>query len=318
MQNLAVVFPGQGSQFPGMLDAWLSVDSYVGTLIEQGSDCLGYDMGKLIRGEMNDQLNLTRYTQPALLLTSFAIWSVLNARTNCQVKLMAGHSLGEYTALLCAGTLSFEQALKLVAKRGEFMQSCVAEGEGGMAVAIGLENATVDIICSDMQTHQQRISPANYNAIGQVVVAGESNAINDFIDKAKSAGAKMAKRLPVSVPSHCMMMAPAADALHAYLESINLIAPLVTVLNNVDSKPHHGATHMREKLCQQLIAPVQWVNIINTFSDMGVTDVLEIGPGRVLTGLCKRINQSMQGWTLDSPDKLESIIALIEKGGEND
>ncbi len=313
MRKVAVVFPGQGSQFPGMLDAWKSFDPYVDELIVQASDTLGYDMDALIKENDGDKLNQTQYTQPAILLASFAIWSVLNSKTHCHVELMAGHSLGEYTALLCAGALSFEQALQLVSKRGQYMQECVQGVEGGMVAIIGLEDAAVEIICSEMQTQQLLVSPANYNAIGQVVVAGDAHALNDLMDRAVAAGAKIAKKLSVSVPSHCMMMTDAVDQLKQALEEITLSTPTVPVLSNVDLEPHRNPTQTREKLCQQLIAPVQWVKTIQALASEGVTDHIEIGPGRVLTGLCKRINQSLNLHTLDEPASIDALITLMEE-----
>ena len=193
------------------------------------------------------------------------------------------------------------------------MQQSVTHGQGGMAVIIGLEDATVEFICSEMQTEHQLVSPANYNAIGQVVVAGEIRALNRLIDKTKEAGAKIAKILPVSVPSHCMMMTPAADALLHILQDVNLTMPTVPVLSNVDATVHLNPTLAQEKLCQQLIAPVQWVRSIQAMAKHGITDHLEIGPGRVLTGLCKRTNRDIHLHCLDAPEALDSIITLMQE-----
>jgi [acyl-carrier-protein] S-malonyltransferase len=311
MGKIAVVFPGQGSQLPNMLEAWEQDDAYVGELIDEASDILHYDMRALLTDDPKEQLNQTRYTQPAILTCSYAIWSVLNKRVNCSVELMAGHSLGEYTALLCAGTLSFEQALLLVSKRGAFMQECVPEDRGGMVVVIGLNNDTIESICTDIELAGGVIAPANYNAIGQVVVAGDNSSLDTFIQDTKNAGAKMVKRLPVSVPSHCVLLTDAAEKLRDYLADVTLAKPAVAVLSNVDARHHGDPNQIKEKLCQQMVAPVQWVTCIKTMVADGITDHLEIGPNKVLTGLCKRTEPSVLTHTLYMPDQLDIIDELM-------
>jgi [acyl-carrier-protein] S-malonyltransferase len=311
MNKIAVVFPGQGSQLPNMLKEWEQFDPYASEIVDRASDILHYNMREILTDDPDQKLHQTQYTQPAILTCSYAIWSLLNKHTNCRVDVMAGHSLGEYTALLCGGAITFEHALKLVAERGKLMQASVPEGKGGMVAIIGLDNAIIDDICADIAQSGAVIAPANYNAIGQTVVAGEIDALHPLIEAAKSAGAKLAKLLPVSVPSHCMMLADAADQLKQYLADVPMETPKLSVLSNVNAAPHQTPDTIKEQLCQQMIMPVQWVNTIQYMVADGIKHHLEIGPNKVLTGLCKRIDSNLQLSTLQTPDQLDLVCTIM-------
>lgn len=282
--KLAFVFPGQGSQSVGMLDNFISVNSdIVAAACAEASDILGYDMARLIALDPNQQLDKTEFTQPALLTAGVIAWRIWHDENEERPSILAGHSLGEYTALVCAEAITFAEGLRLVAKRGALMQQAVAPGVGAMAAILGLGFEQVCQICdTDVQA-------ANINAPGQIVIAGTAEAVAVAIEKAKIAGAKRAILLPVSVPSHCELMRPAAEQFAADLALVNWCKPKITVLHNFDVQPHDSATNICEVLQKQLYSPVRWIETIEYFMHHGVTEIIECGPGKVLTGLNKRI-----------------------------
>jgi [acyl-carrier-protein] S-malonyltransferase len=292
--HLAIVFPGQGSQSLGMLaDISLEFKEVQETFTE-ASDTLGYDLWKLVQHGPAQELDATVHTQPALLSASYAIWRILQTRNFDLPALLAGHSLGEYTALVCSNALSFADGVKLVAARGQYMQEALAPGLGGMAALIGLDEAAVNAICAQAKQAEEVLSPANFNSLGQIVIAGHKAAVDRALVLAKQEGAKLAVLIPVSVPSHCELMQPAALRLAALLESIPLQLPSIPVISNVDVKTYDSIEAIRQGLVRQLSLPVQWVKTIQQFSNHGITHIIECGPGKVLSGLIKRIDKNLQ------------------------
>ncbi len=283
---LGIVFPGQGSQSVGMLSDLALRFSDIEKTYRDASDVLGYDLWELVRLGPEDKLNQTMHTQPALLAGGYAVWRILQVP---QPAVLAGHSLGEYTALVCAGALSFQDAVRLVAARGLYMQEAVPEGVGAMAAIIGLEDDKVKKICEQAALDHEVLSPANFNSPGQVVIAGHETAVARAMTLMKEAGARMVKQLPVSVPSHCELMKPAAARLEKILETIAIEVPRIPVLNNVDADFYQSATSIRDGLVRQLYKPIRWVDLVRRLTADGVTEILECGPGKVLTGLNKRI-----------------------------
>jgi [acyl-carrier-protein] S-malonyltransferase len=287
MNELALVFPGQGSQSKGMLDSYITENSALAREISaEASDILGYDIAKLI-AEDEQKLNQTEFTQPALLTAGVIAWKIWQAEGHAVPKLLAGHSLGEYTALVCAKALSFAEGLKLVAKRGALMQQAVAPGAGAMAAILGLELAQVTAICAAVT--EGTVQAANINAPGQIVIAGTTQGVELAITRAKDLGAKRAIMLPVSVPSHCVLMQPAAQELMQDLAAVKWQKPLIPVIHNFDVASHDDADSIMQALAKQLYSPVRWVETIEYFVQHGITEVVECGPGKVLTGLNKRI-----------------------------
>ncbi|MGE1069117.1 ACP S-malonyltransferase [Pantoea agglomerans] len=292
MTQFAFVFPGQGSQTVGMLTELAATYPLVEETFREASDALGYDLWQLVSQGPAEELNKTWQTQPALLAASVAIYRVWQQQGGEQPALMAGHSLGEYSALVCAGVLNFADAVKLVELRGKLMQEAVPEGTGAMQAIIGLDDAAIRKACEE-SAQGQVVSPVNFNSPGQVVIAGNKEAVERAGAACKAAGAKRALPLPVSVPSHCALMKPAADKLAVALESITFNAPAVPVINNVDVKAETDAAAIRHALVRQLYSPVRWTESVEAMAAKGVTQLLEMGPGKVLTGLTKRIVDSL-------------------------
>ncbi|MDN5862223.1 MAG: ACP S-malonyltransferase [Salinisphaera sp.] len=304
-----MLFPGQGSQSLGMLSALAADHAQVDDSFGQASEVLGYDLGALVREGPIEQLNRTEYTQPALLAAGIAVWRIWQSRGGAQPVALAGHSLGEYTALVAAGALAFEDGLRLTRLRGQFMQAAVAAGEGAMAALMGLDDDAVAQVC-EQASEGATVTPANYNAPGQVVIAGEIDAVERAMDLAKQAGAKMAKRLAVSVPSHCSLMGPAAQRLQAELSQVPLQTPQIPVRHNVDATARDDAEAIRKALTDQLQRPVWWARTIQALHDDGVETMLECGPGKVLTGLCKRIDKRIQAIALQDEKGLVAGLAI--------
>lgn len=311
---LGFVFPGQGSQSIGMLADIADQFSEVLQTFADASDILGYDLWRLVQEGPVEELDKTVHTQPALLAASYAIWRILSARHFMKPMMLAGHSLGEYTALVCTNALSFHDAIKLVAARGQFMQEAVSKEEGAMAALIGLDEASVAAICKQAITHAHDVlAPANFNSIGQIVIAGHKKPVEKAILLAKEQGAKLAIFIPVSVPSHCKLMEPAARRLATLLESIPLQTPTIPIVNNVDVAIYDSASSIRNGLTRQLYLPVRWVETIEYFVKAGVTKIIECGPGKVLTGLNKRIDKNLK--LLNSSD-LVSLEQLLKMESE--
>ncbi|MBE5680661.1 ACP S-malonyltransferase [Pantoea agglomerans] len=307
MTQFAFVFPGQGSQTVGMLTELAATYPLVEETFREASDALGYDLWQLVSQGPAEELNKTWQTQPALLAASVAVYRVWQQQGGEQPALMAGHSLGEYSALVCAGVLNFADAVKLVELRGKLMQEAVPEGTGAMQAIIGLDDAAIRKACEE-SAQGQVVSPVNFNSPGQVVIAGNKEAVERAGAACKAAGAKRALPLPVSVPSHCALMKPAADKLAVALESITFNAPAVPVINNVDVKAETDAAAIRHALVRQLYSPVRWTESVEAMAAQGVTQLLEMGPGKVLTGLTKRIVDSLTAAAVNDTASLTAAL----------
>lgn len=305
--SLAFVFPGQGSQSVGMLGDLATAEPLVEQTFADASDVLGYDVWALVQNGPDESLNSTERTQPALLTAGVAVWRVWQANSGQQPAFMAGHSLGEYTALVCAGALEFSDAIDLVARRGEFMQQAVPDGEGAMAAIIGLDDQLVCKACRESENGDV-VEAVNFNAPGQVVIAGSRSAVDRAAEHAKQSGAKRVIPLPVSVPSHCALMKPAAEKLARLMESIEFQAPRIPVIHNVDVASHDEPNDIRRVLADQLHHPVRWVETIQAMNGMGVDAIIECGPGKVLAGLNRRIDRSMQALPVFDPNSLEKAL----------
>lgn len=305
---LAIVFPGQGSQSVGMLAELAAEHSQVIDTFEQASDVLGYDLWQLVQDGPADELNETDKTQPAMLAAGVAVWRLWQAGGGAEPALMAGHSLGEYTALVCAGALDYQDAVSLVAERGRCMQSAVPVGTGAMAALLGLDDAAVLAVC-EQAAEGEVVSAVNFNSPGQVVIAGQTEAVQRAMALAKESGAKRAVQLPVSVPSHCALMQPAAEAFASHLDAASITTPSIRVMQNVDALLHDDPGRIRENLNKQLYSPVQWVRSVQAMHEQGVTRIVEAGPGKVLTGLCKRIDKSI---TAAAVFDQESLVAALQ------
>jgi len=307
--QLAIVFPGQGSQTVGMLADISNLYPQIQETFAEASDALDYDLWKLVQNGPAAELDKTVHTQPALLAASYAIWRIIQSSTPVSPAILAGHSLGEYTALVCANALAFQDAIKLVAARGQYMQEAVAPGVGAMAALIGLDEDTVNKICQQARTSSDEVlSPANFNSLGQIVVAGHKAAVDRAVILAKEQGARLAMLIPVSVPSHCELMQPAARRLAELLASTAIQAPQIPVINNVDVKLYEDANSIRDGLVRQLYMPVQWVGTIQYFITAGITQIIECGPGKVLSGLIKRIDKNLQLITTSDAASVEALL----------
>jgi len=295
----ALLFPGQGSQSVGMLAQVANLHPEIKATFDEASQVLNYDLWELISVDPENKINQTEYTQPALLAAGVSLWRVCQKTyPDLNIAALAGHSLGEYTALVCAQSLQYKTAIDLVAKRGAYMQQACPADEGAMAAIIGLDDAVVESLCSE-HAEGEIVSPANYNSVGQVVIAGDKQAVFRVVDAAKPAGAKLAKILPVSAPSHCLLMKSAADELTELLNNTAFLSPKIMVIHNVDAKAYQHPDQIRQALAKQLYNPVLWVDTIKKIQSMGVTHCYECGPGNVLTGLTKRITKAIAGEPLE-------------------
>lgn len=302
----ALFFPGQGSQSVGMLGELADEFGIIKETFAQASDALGYDVWELVQQDPNNQLNETQFTQPALLTASVALYRVAKDKGLGDDLVMAGHSLGEYSALVCAGAIDFKDAVKLVEARGKFMQEAVADGEGAMAAVIGLDDDVIKQICEE-QAQGEVVTPVNYNSPGQVVIAGHASAVSRAGEALKEAGAKRVLPLPVSVPSHCALMKPAAEKLKQELENITVKSPVIDVINNVDVMVETDPAAIKDALVRQLYCPVRWTESVEKAANMSVEKAFEVGPGKVLTGLNKRITKSFNCSALNTAEALNSI-----------
>lgn len=307
--QIAIVFPGQGSQSVGMLAGLAENHPVVRETFDAASKVLGYDLWALTRNGPEAELGRTDRTQPAMLAADIAVWRVWRQCGGAQPAVMAGHSLGEYAALVAAEALSFERAVALVAERGRFMQEAVPAGEGAMAALLGLDDERVRQICAEA-AQGQVVSAVNFNSPGQVVIAGNAAAVERAIGLAREAGAKRALVLPVSVPSHCALMKPAAKRMRALLDETSIAAPLVPVLHNADVQAYSDAETIRDALVRQLYSPVRWVESVNAMSALHVRAVIELGPGKVLSGLNKRIERELAVACVQDEASLEEALAL--------
>lgn len=305
MSNFAIVFPGQGSQTVGMLAELGEQHEIVKATFAEASEALGYDLWALVQDGPAEDLNQTHRTQPALLASSVAIWRVWQEQGLAQPKLVAGHSLGEYSALVCAGVIDFKEAIKLVELRGQLMQEAVPAGVGAMYAIIGLDDESIAKACEEA-AQGEVVSPVNFNSPGQVVIAGNKAAVERAGALCKEAGAKRALPLPVSVPSHCALMKPAAEKLAVALEAIEFNAPSVPVINNVDVETETDPAKIKDALVRQLHSPVRWTESVEKMSEQGVEKLLELGPGKVLTGLTKRIVKTLSAAAVNDAASLEA------------
>ncbi|WP_145547027.1 ACP S-malonyltransferase [Yersinia intermedia] len=307
MSKFAMVFPGQGSQSLGMLADLAAQFPIVEATFSEASSVLGYSLWQLVQQGPVEELNKTWQTQPALLAASVAIWRVWQHQGGKLPTMMAGHSLGEYSALVCAGVIDFKQAITLVELRGKLMQEAVPVGTGAMYAIIGLDNESIAKACEE-SAQGQVVSPVNFNSPGQVVIAGNKEAVERAGVACKAAGAKRALPLPVSVPSHCALMKPAADKLAEALENIEFQAPLFPVVNNVDVKTEVSPDAIRSALVRQLYNPVRWTESVEFMAAEGIELLLEVGPGKVLTGLTKRIVDTLTAAPVNDVATLTSAL----------
>ena len=309
--KFAMVFPGQGSQSVGMLHDLATEFPIVHETFAQASSVLNYDLWKIVRHGPLEQLNQTEITQPALLTASVAIWRIWRNSGAPNPAVMVGHSLGEYSALVCSGVLKFTDAVKLVAERGRCMQRAVPEDIGAMAAIVGLSNDLVEQWCVEI-SKKHLVAPANYNAPGQLVIAGYAQAVDEVIELAKKAGAKIAKRLQVSVPSHCALMKNATEQFSHYLNSIEYQSPFIPVIHNACLGNYVWAKDIKQALLKQLECPVRWTETIELLvNQFHIKSALECGPGKVLTGLIKRINANVQCISMSHLDGLNEAVELM-------
>lgn len=306
-KRLAFVFPGQGSQAIGMVSALAEKYPDVKTSFDQASGILGYDLWELVQNGPEQELNITSKTQPALLAASISIWNLWQQKAGPEPAIMAGHSLGEYSALVCAGVLDFTDAIGLVADRGHYMQEAVPEGVGSMAAILGLDNKQIEDICASA-ARDQVVTAANYNATGQVVIAGHDEAVKRAVDLAKTAGARKSVLLPVSVPSHCALMEPAGRQFAARLEGISFHNGRLPVIHNVDVSIKTGPEEIKRALVEQLSRPVRWVETIEMMKKQGISKIVECGPGKVLCGLIKRIDRTIETLPVFDPESMETAL----------
>ncbi len=305
MSKFAIVFPGQGSQAIGMLSELAEQYDVVNQTFAEASDALGYDLWSLVQNGPVEDLNQTFRTQPALLAASVAIWRVWQQLGLEQPEVLAGHSLGEYSALVCAGVIDFKQAISLVELRGKAMQEAVPAGTGAMYAIIGLDDASIAKACEEA-AQGDVVSPVNFNSPGQVVIAGQKDAVERAGALCKEAGAKRALPLPVSVPSHCALMKPAAERLAEALAEIEFNAPQFPVINNVDVIAETDPEKIKDALVRQLYSPVRWTEGVEKMNELGVEKLLEMGPGKVLTGLTKRIVKTLDAAAVNDIASLEA------------
>lgn len=303
--SLGFIFPGQGSQKVGMLSAAAASYSIVEATFAEASDAVGYDMWELVQSGEQEQLNLTETTQPVLLTSSVALWRAWLEQGGLMPAAMAGHSLGEFSALVCAQALDFSAAVQLVKQRGAFMQTTVPVGEGAMAAIIGLDDEAINTICAEVAADSgQSVAAVNFNSPGQVVIAGHVTALEKAGAACKEAGAKRAMSLPVSAPFHTDLMRPAGEKLAEAIATIDIQTPIVPVIHNVNGKSETDPSKIRDLLVEQIYSPVQWVQCVQALAAAGAVRLVECGPGKVLSGLNRRIDKSLESFNIESPEAL--------------
>ncbi|AVR67337.1 MULTISPECIES: ACP S-malonyltransferase [Pseudomonas aeruginosa group] len=308
--SLAFVFPGQGSQSLGMLAELGAQQSLVRDTFAEASEALGYDLWALVQNGPEERLNQTDKTQPAILSVSIALWRLWLAEGGARPAFVAGHSLGEYSALVAAECIAFADAVRLVERRGQLMQQAVPAGQGGMAAILGLEDADVLAACAEA-AQGEVVSAVNFNAPGQVVIAGAAAAVERAIEACKARGAKRAVALPVSVPSHCELMRPAAEQFAASVEALQWQAPKIALVQNVSAAVPADLQALRRDLLAQLYSPVRWVESVQLLAEKGVTDLVECGPGKVLAGLNKRCAKGVNTHGLDGVEAFAATRAAL-------
>jgi [Acyl-carrier-protein] S-malonyltransferase (EC 2.3.1.39) len=310
-KTLAFLFPGQGSQSIGMLAELGERHAVVQKTFIEASAAMGEDLWALASDGPETLLNRTDHTQPIMLTAGVAVWRAWLEGGGVWPARMAGHSLGEYTALVCAGALGFAEAVALVRDRGRYMQAAVAEGEGGIAAVLGLDDDTIATVCAD-SAEGEVVEPVNFNAPGQVVIAGHAQAVERAIAAAKHAGAKRAMMLPMSVPAHCSLMAPAAEQLEQRLAKVEVSEPQVPIVHNVDVSTSGSPAAIKARLVDQVRSPVRWTECVRALAAEGITETIECGPGRVLAGLNRRIDRQLGAQAIDNPDRLAEALNSME------
>tara|TARA_R110000822_G_scaffold159476_19_gene299395 strand:- start:30098 stop:31033 length:936 start_codon:yes stop_codon:yes gene_type:complete len=308
--NLAFVFPGQGSQKIGMLAELSEQYSIVGETFTEASEVLGYDLWDLVQNGSQEEITLTERTQPLLLTASVAVWRVWLQEGGAQPSLMAGHSLGEWSALVCAGVVEFKDAVRLVRNRGAYMQEAVPAGEGAMAAIIGLDDELIKSICADA-CQGEEVAAVNFNSPGQVVIAGNAAAVDRAISGCKEAGAKRALPLPVSAPFHTNLMQPAAERLADEIMATEFSVPQTLVVHNVNAQTEDDPERIKQLMIKQICSPVLWVDCVNTLTANGIDTVVECGAGKVLSGLCKRIDRSLNTHATENTASLTASLSEI-------
>lgn len=308
--TLAFVFPGQGSQKIGILSELAEKYQTITDTFAEASEVLGYDLWDLVQNGTQEDITLTERTQPLLLTASVSVWRVWRQEGGVQPALMAGHSLGEWSALVCAGVVAFKDAVRLVRNRGAYMQEAVPKGEGAMAAIIGLNDEVIKSICADA-CQGEEVAAVNFNSPGQVVIAGNAIAVDRAIEGCKEAGAKRALPLPVSAPFHTNLMQPAADRLAAEIMATEFSAPQTLVVHNVHAQTESDPEKIKQLMIDQICSPVLWVDCVNTLASNGIDTVVECGAGKVLSGLCKRIDRSLGALATEDIASLEKSLAEV-------
>lgn len=309
--NLAFVFPGQGSQKIGLLAGLAESFGTVENTFSEASDVLGYDLWDLAQNGSQEDINLTERTQPLMLTASVALWRIWGEKGGAMPAYLSGHSLGEWSALVCAGVVDFSAAVKLVQQRGKFMQEAVPAGQGAMAAIIGLADEVILQACADA-AQGSVVAPVNYNSPGQVVIAGESAAVERAMVACKEAGAKRALPLPVSAPFHTSLMRPAAERLEEQIQATPFHAPQIPVVHNVTAGTESDPERIKALMVEQIYSPVRWVECVQTLSAQGVEIALECGPGKVLSGLNKRIDKDLTTLAIETPDELAAALESVQ------
>ena len=310
MPTTAFVFPGQGSQSVGMLNELAVSQPAILDLFTAASESVGYDVWELTQHGPEEKLNQTEHTQVAMLVADVAVYKILQQQ-GARPAMMAGHSLGEYAALVCADAISLPDAAALVQKRGQLMQETVPLGQGAMAAIVGLTDEEVQKLCMQVSTATSQAAPANYNAIGQVVIAGHTSAVEKAIKLADEMGARMAINIPVSVPCHCLLLTEAARRFADNLQSANFKVPTVPVISNVDLSVYQSVSQIKSLLREQLYRPVRWVETIQGMKKKGIEQIIECGPGKTLSGLIKRIDKSLHVINVNDPSSFEAAITQL-------
>jgi len=314
--TLAFVFPGQGSQAVGMSSNLAEHYNIVKHTYDEASEALGYNLWQMVCAGPDEELNKTQHTQPAMLSAGIAAWRVWRERGGPLPVVLAGHSLGEYTALVCADALEFPDAVRLVSDRARFMQAAVPPGEGAMAAILGLDDEAVIKLCEDA-AEGQVLAAVNFNSPGQVVIAGNSSAVDRAVAQAGDAGAKRAVKLPVSVPSHCSLMRAAAENMADRIMTVAINKPQIPVIHNVSVATENDPQAIRALLVQQIENPVRWVETVNKMAEQGVDSIIECGPGRVLAGLNKRITKAAKTLPVYDAETLESALETLSKTADD-
>jgi [acyl-carrier-protein] S-malonyltransferase len=310
MTNLAFVFPGQGSQKIGMLADLAEQNPIIEKTFSEASDVLGYDMWQLIQQGAQEDINLTQRTQPILLTCSVAIWRLWNEKQGALPSQMAGHSLGEWSALVCANVIDFADGLRIVEARGKYMQQAVPVGQGAMAAIIGLDDQAILDACTEARDLGV-VDAVNFNAPGQVVIAGSNDAVERAMEICKSAGAKRALPLPVSAPFHTSLMKPAADNLADMVNAVSFRAPEVPIMHNVHAKNEQDPEAIKALMLEQIYSPVKWVDCVKQLKESGINTIVECGPGKVLSGLCKRIDRDLTSVATENVVDFDAALSII-------